>query len=546
MRVGLLALFYVYVFAGWTNQNAQVARFGAVLVPVAMLFAEFILLRNRKHRDRLFRAWAVVLPLDVVTLMAVACTQGGGFPPISFLTLASILTASAMFQPRYVFALAALIIVGGAASDTLLAVTDGVNTLAHFGFIVTLAVGAGVFAVNRGRTESALRQRLLVSEARERDQAFSLREALELARANEARFQAISEHAPAIIALYDRSGALTFASSYLSREFGVGRDELPEVGLWQRRIPADDLARVIAAVSGAVAGNVASEEFDLLDSAGGSRRMAAVFFPTEEGAASIVQDVTAERAMAAQVQRAQQMETLGTLAGGIAHDFNNLLTAILGNIHLASVAIPAKSPVQVLLTDAQVAAERGAELVRRLLEYSRPRIDTIEPVNLARLVDETVRLASRGLTPQIELTVGECDPEATVRGSFGSLQQVLLNLLINARDAMPGGGKLTVSWEEVVIGRADRKKHMDAKPGTYHAISVVDSGSGIPRSALGRIFDPFFTTKDVGKGTGLGLSTALSVMRAHSGWIDVDSRPGEGTTFRLLLPAEDPAEAMAG
>jgi PAS domain S-box-containing protein len=537
MRVGLLVFFYLYFAAGWTNAASQVAAFGALFVPIAMLLAEFTLLHNRHDRDRLFRAWALVLPLDVVTLMVVAGSGGGNFPPISFLTLASILTASAMFQPRYVFALAGLIIAGGAASDMLLAMTEEANTFAHFGFIVTLAVGASVFAVNRGRTESALRQRLLLSEARERDQGVSLREALEFARANEARFQAISEHAPAIIALYDRRGALTFASSYLTREFGVGRDQLPDVGLWQGRIPPDDLARVVAAMSGAVAGTVATEEFALRDATGDFRRMAAVFCPTEEGGAAIIQDVTAERALAVQVQRAQQMETLGTLAGGIAHDFNNLLTAILGNIFLIENGLPAESPLRPLSADARLAGERGAELVRRLLDYSRPQVERREPISIAALITETAKLAQHGLTPQVEMGIVSGDPRATTIGNFASLQQVLLNLMVNARDAMSGGGKLTVTCETAEITGSDVTAGVAASPGPYHAIRVADTGTGIPNDVLPRIFDPFFTTKGVGKGSGLGLPTALSIIRAHGGWLDVETSEGSGSTFRILLPA---------
>ncbi len=545
-RWALVVVFLVYAAAGQTQGATPVVISVLVFVVGAMLFAEVQLRQAGNDEGRLLRAWARILPVDIIVIMFAASLDRNEFSPIPTLSVATLVTAAAMFRTRYILGLTAAAAGLALGAHVFHDMGEGQFTFWSQTFSAVVIVGAGGFAAVKGRTEEQLRRQLTTSEERQREQARALRTALESAHISEARFEALSRYAPAIIALYDRDGSLTFASSYLTREFGVRLDQHPGVGLGRGRIPPEDLARVTASVAGAVAGTVASEEFGLRDATGELRRMTAVFFPTEDGAAAIIQDVTAERALATQVQRAAQMETLGTLAGGIAHDFNNLLTAILGNIHLASSELPADSPLRTLLSDAQVAGERGAELVRRLLEYSRPRIDGVEPVNLARLLDETARLAGRGLTPQIELTVGQCDPLATVWGSFGSLQQVLLNLLINARDAMPAGGKLIIAWEPVEIGETDRARHIDARPGTYHAVSVADNGSGIPAAALERIFDPFFTTKDVGKGTGLGLSTALSIMRAHSGWIDVDSCPGEGTTFRLLLPAIAAVEVMAG
>jgi PAS domain S-box-containing protein len=531
-----VVVFAVYAAAGQV-QDSPPAVIGALTFLVgAMLFAEFQLRRAGNDEERLLRAWAVILPIDIAVIMLAASLDRNDFSPIPTLSIATIFTAAAMFRTRYVMGLtaaAAVLTIGAHVPHEAL---DGRVTFWSQIFAAAVIAGAGGFAAVRGRSEEQLRRRLTTSEERERAQASALREALESARLSEARFEALSRHAPAVIALYDRNGVPTFASTYLAREFGIGPDRLIGGGLWRERIPADDLDRVIADVARAIEGQAVTDEFTMRNARGEPRRMAGVFFPVEDGAAAIMQDVTLERSFAAQVARAQHMETLGTLAGGVAHDFNNLLTAILGNIYLAERELPKQSSAHQLLEDARVAGQRGADLVRRLLEYSRPGIENPGPVFVCHLIDETVRLAGRGLTPQIDVAIGDCDPEATVMGSFGALQQVLLNLLVNGRDAMEGGGRLTVTWKRVCVDDEYCGTHVGAHPGTYHAISVADTGSGIPSSMLGRIFDPFFTTKDVGKGTGLGLSTAQGIIGAHSGWIEVDSRPGAGSTFRVFLP----------
>ncbi len=245
--------------------------------------------------------------------------------------------------------------------------------------------------------------------------------------------------------------------------------------------------------------------------------------------------------------QAQKLESLGVLAGGIAHDFNNLLTTILGNLFLVRSELPPESPLRTYLDDASVAGERGAELVRKLLSFSRPGIATREPVSIRRLVDETVSLVRRTLTPAITLIVHSEPGDDTVRGEFSSLQQVLLNLLLNARDAMPAGGTITILHSRRTIGPEPHWARRGLLPGQYHEIAVIDTGTGMPPELLPRIFDPFFTTKSVGKGTGLGLSTALSIVRGHGGWLDAESEPGRGSTFRILLPvAPTPTEVGPG
>ncbi len=231
-------------------------------------------------------------------------------------------------------------------------------------------------------------------------------------------------------------------------------------------------------------------------------------------------------------------------AGGIAHDFNNLLTAILGNLYLLERDLSGGQ--RDLVNEARTAADRGAELVKRLLTYARPEVPRSETVDLERLLHETAALGRSALTPQIRLVVRRGRGDARARGSWTPLQQVLLNLMVNARDAMPDGGTLTLGRRMVTVGPRHRWAPPDLARGRYHLVTVEDTGEGISADLVERIFNPFFTTKDVGRGSGLGLSTALGIARAHGGWLAVETSPGKGSTFRLLLPVIDGAEAASG
>ncbi len=237
-----------------------------------------------------------------------------------------------------------------------------------------------------------------------------------------------------------------------------------------------------------------------------------------------------------QVRQAQKLESLGVLAGGIAHDFNNLLTAVLGNLYLLRQAVPGTPEVQELIDDATHAAERGAGLVRRLLTFGRPDVERQEVVDLDRLIAEAAALARPMVEPQVRLVVRRSREPGQVLGSATALEQVLINLFVNARDAMPGGGTITVTRSLTELGARRRWAPPELPRGRYHVIAVRDTGSGIPPEILERIFDPFFTTKPVGSGSGLGLPTALAIARAHGGWLSAESTPGRGSTFRLLLP----------
>ena len=351
--------------------------------------------------------------------------------------------------------------------------------------------------------------------------------------------------------LHAKNGHMTAtASAATIAEGGAGGQ--PELAWLLARIHPDDKEQVEAAFEAAFDGRPPSLEcefrFQKLDGTWDwvlARGMAVE--RDAEGRplrlAGSFQDITSRKEaeiernrLELQVRQSQKLESLGVFAGGIAHDFNNMLTAVLGNLFLLQQTLDDPNERE-YARDAVHAAERGADLVRRLLTYARPEVDATEVISLSALLDETAALARSMLTPQVRLALRRSREPGFVHGSRTALEQVLVNLLMNARDAMPGGGTITLARRVANIGPRNRFAPPDLPRGRYHVISITDTGSGMPAETLEKIFDPFFTTKEVGQGTGLGLSTSLSIARAHGGWLAVESVEGQGSTFRLLLPS---------
>jgi len=249
-------------------------------------------------------------------------------------------------------------------------------------------------------------------------------------------------------------------------------------------------------------------------------------------------DVTEKRKIEAQFLRAQRMESIGTLASGIAHDFNNLLSPIMMSIQLLQSKLQDEEG-QRLLAMLQASAERGAGLVKQVLSFAKgvegERI-TLQP---RHLIKEIVKILKDTLPKAIEVGFEASEDLSVVAGDATQLHQVLMNFSVNARDAMPGGGKLSIKVENVFIDDNYARMNLDAKPGRFVLITIADSGVGIAPNIVNRIFEPFFTTKEQGKGTGLGLSTALGIVKSHGGFINVYSEPGRGTQFKIYLPAAE-------
>ena len=267
--------------------------------------------------------------------------------------------------------------------------------------------------------------------------------------------------------------------------------------------------------------------------------------PDERGAAAgcvlILDDSTAQLALAEQLRQAQKMEAVGRLAGGIAHDFNNLLTAIIGNLALLSQS-PANDPNRELLQITEKAAWRAAELTRQLLGFSRQARMRLKPLHLPDCLREALTIAQRTLGPRVEVEMAAGPDVWLVEADPNQMNQVLLNLCLNARDAMPSGGRILVTVQNRLLTPDYARQHQERRPGEFVEWSVRDTGCGIAPEILPRIFDPFFTTKEHGKGTGLGLAMVFGIIQQHNGWIECSSTVGVGTCFTIYLPRYHPPD----
>lgn len=245
-------------------------------------------------------------------------------------------------------------------------------------------------------------------------------------------------------------------------------------------------------------------------------------------------DITEKKKIEAQFMRAQRMESLGTLAGGIAHDLNNILAPIMMSIDILGLTITDPQAKTILAT-IETSAKRGADIVRQVLSFARglegQRIE-VQPRDLLKDLESIIK---ETFPKNIRLSFSISTEPGTILGDPTQLHQVLLNLCVNARDAMPNGGSLSVGVESCLLDEQYVAMNMQARPGRYVMISVTDSGTGMPRDLLDKIFDPFFTTKALNKGTGLGLSTVMAIVKSHQGIINVYSEPGKGTTFKVYL-----------
>jgi PAS domain S-box-containing protein len=251
---------------------------------------------------------------------------------------------------------------------------------------------------------------------------------------------------------------------------------------------------------------------------------------------AIHQDITERKQLQAQFLQAQKMEVFGKLAGGVAHDFNNLLTVICGFTDLVLADLPEGSRSRDLLSQARNAGERAAGLTRQLLAFSRKQILQPQVLDLNAEVVETKKLLGRLLGDDIELASHLKPDPLLVMAEPGQIQQVLMNLAVNARDAMPGGGTVTISTRSVELDEAFAQRHAGGRAGPHVLLEVSDSGCGMTPDVQAHIFEPFFTTKEPGQGTGLGLATVSGIVGQSGGQIEVESQPGCGTVFRIYLP----------
>jgi PAS domain S-box-containing protein len=257
----------------------------------------------------------------------------------------------------------------------------------------------------------------------------------------------------------------------------------------------------------------------------------------------IKQAEEALRKSEAHLLQSQKMESIGTLAGGVAHDFNNLLTVILGNTQMALSGLKSDDRLQRRLVEVEKAANRASALTRQLLAFSRRQHLERKAINLDETIADVMKMLQRLLGEDIEVYLHPAKQPWTIFADPGQIEQVVMNVAINARDAMPGGGRLMIETHNLTLDDIYCRQHLHTKPGKYVRLMVSDTGCGMDAETRERVFEPFFTTKEVGKGTGLGLAMVYGIVKQHDGSIEVYSEVGHGTIFKIYLPVDEKATA---
>ncbi|WP_246732115.1 hybrid sensor histidine kinase/response regulator [Bradyrhizobium yuanmingense] len=383
-------------------------------------------------------------------------------------------------------------------------------------------------------------------EIKSRDAALLLqqvRDAQRAMRESVARLTAIVETAVDGVILLDAQDRILLFNPACERLFGYRADEVMNrnVGMLMPEADAapDRQARHFATGGEAVGLRKDGTTFPMDLSVGEARQDGELIF------VGIVHDLTARKLTEQQLQQAQKMETVGQLSGGIAHDFNNLLTVIIGNAEHLSEQLKARPDLGRFADDICQSGERGAELTQRLLAFSRRQLLRPQTIDCRSLLDSMFKLLKRTLREDIEIRTTSGPGTILAFADRAQLESAVLNLALNAQDAMPSGGHLTLATELVTIEDDDGAVHREVAPGSYVLIAVTDDGEGMTPEVAARAFEPFFTTKEVGKGSGLGLSMVYGFAKQSGGHVSIYSEAGLGTTARIYLPRASTGRSQA-
>lgn len=365
-------------------------------------------------------------------------------------------------------------------------------------------------------------------------------------------FRLISENAADMIALVDVNGQRLYNSPSYEKLLGYSSDELAKTSAYDQIHPEDRDRVKDAAEQARRSGHGRPVEYRLRHKNG--------HWLTLESTASVVKDsqgnieklvivnrdITERKQLQEQLYLSQKLEAVGRLSGGVAHDFNNILGVIIGYSEALETRIPETDPFREAVDEIRNAGKRAASLTQQLLAFSRKQILEPKALDLKMVVRDLEKMLRRLIGEDIDLKIVLPETLGTIRADRGQIEQVLLNLVVNARDAMPQGGQLTIETADSELSQSDRERFRYVTPGRYVMLRVADSGCGMDTELQSHIFEPFFTTKEKGKGTGLGLATVYGVIKQSGGYIWVDSEQGKGTSFRIYLPQvkESPETAI--
>ncbi|MGH9377710.1 MAG: PAS domain S-box protein [Terriglobia bacterium] len=365
----------------------------------------------------------------------------------------------------------------------------------------------------------------------------------EAVRQSENRFKALVENSADAISLVDATGKVILSSHAVSPIFGYALEERVGKNIFELIHPDDQrqvlpaFAELLQNPSGSVTTQVRYRHKD-----GTWRWIEALGTnmledPSVRAVVINYRDVTERRLLLQQLFQAQKMEAVGQLAGGVAHDFNNLLTAILGYSDMVLEKLPRNSAARRYTTEIRKAGERAASLTRQLLAFSRLQMMSPQVIDLNAVIEELSKMLHRLIGENVTLSIIPGGDPGRIKADPTQIEQVIMNLAVNARDALPDGGKLSIETTNVILDETVTAEGVRVKAGPYVLMEVSDSGTGMDNATKARIFEPFFTTKEKGKGTGLGLSTVYGIVKQSGGYIWVSSELGHGTTFKIYLPA---------